>query len=72
MLVLSRKPGETIVVGDDIIVTVVSINGNRIKLGIEAPPEVSIKRRELLFESPGKRHSAPADRNEFAVALSGT
>ena len=39
MLVLSRKPGETIIVGDDIVVTVVSINGNRIKLGIECRPK---------------------------------
>jgi sRNA-binding carbon storage regulator CsrA len=54
-------------------VTVVSINGNRIKLGIDAPPEVPIKRRELLFESPGERRSSSsAERNEFAVAFSGT
>jgi carbon storage regulator len=72
MLVLSRKPGETIIVGEDIVVTVVSINGNRIKLGIEAPPEVSIKRRELLFESPGERRARSAARPKFEVALSGT
>jgi carbon storage regulator len=71
MLVLSRKPGETIVVGDDIIITVVSINGNRIKLGIEAPTDVPIKRRELLFESPGSRRKEHALAHELEVALSG-
>jgi carbon storage regulator len=70
MLVLSRKPGETIVVGDDIIVTVVAITGNRIKLGIEAPPEVTIKRRELLFESPAERQRKAA-RRELEVAFAG-
>jgi carbon storage regulator len=71
MLVLSRKPGETIIIGDDIVVTVVSINGNRVKLGIEAPAEVSIKRRELLFETPGARRQVPAHARELEVALSG-
>ena len=70
-MVLSRKPGETIIVGDDIVITVVSINGNRIKLGIEAPSEVPIKRRELLFESHGARRKEPALAHELEVALSG-
>lgn len=47
MLVLSRKRGEQIVLGDDITVTVVEISGNRIKIGIEAPPYVRIVRGEL-------------------------
>ena len=71
MLVLSRKPGETIVVGDDIIVTVVAITGNRIKLGIEAPPEVTIKRRELLFESPREQDRKAAAKRELDVAFAG-
>jgi len=47
MLVLSRKRGEQIVLGDDITVTVLECNGNRIKIGIEAPPHVRIIRGEL-------------------------
>ena len=47
MLVLSRKLNEQIVIGDDIRVTVVSIRGNQVRLGFEAPPEVLIFRNEL-------------------------
>ncbi|MBX6315507.1 MAG: carbon storage regulator CsrA [Isosphaeraceae bacterium] len=48
MLVLSRKLGEKIVIGDNIIVTVVKIDRNQIRLGIEAPPEVAVYREEIL------------------------
>ena len=47
MLVLSRQPDETIVVGDDIEITVVRIYGGRVRLGITAPPEVSVHRKEV-------------------------
>jgi carbon storage regulator len=48
MLVLSRKLGEKIRIGEDIIVTVVDIDRGKIRLGIEAPEEVPILRQELL------------------------
>lgn len=48
MLVLSRKPGEKVYIGKDIIVTVVEIDRGKIRLGIEAPCEVKIYREELL------------------------
>ncbi|MCE9556084.1 MAG: carbon storage regulator [Planctomycetes bacterium] len=47
MLVLSRKRGEQLVIGSDITVTVVECNGNRIKIGIEAPDYIRIVRGEL-------------------------
>lgn len=47
MLVVSRKIGEAIVIGDDVTVTVCSINGDRIRLGITAPSETRILRSEL-------------------------
>jgi carbon storage regulator len=47
MLILSRRPGESLTIGDNIVVTVVSINGNQIRLGIEAPREVRILRDEI-------------------------
>ena len=47
MLVLSRKPGETIHIGDRITITVVRAHGNRIKIGIDAPDEFRIVRGEL-------------------------
>lgn len=48
MLVLGRREGEEIVIGSDITITVVSIVGSRIRLGIKAPPNVPIYRKELL------------------------
>lgn len=52
MLVLSRKPNETIVVGDAIEVTVLEILGDRVKIGINAPRDVPIVRQELLHKTP--------------------
>ena len=47
MLVLSRKQDQRIVIGDNIVVTVVEIRGDRVRLGIEAPTEVPVHRREI-------------------------
>jgi len=47
MLVLTRKPGEQIVIGNGIRVTVVSVGPGRVKIGIEAPPDVRIDRSEI-------------------------
>jgi carbon storage regulator len=47
MLVLTRKPGEQIVIGHNIRVTVVQLGNGRVKLGIEAPPTVSVDRAEI-------------------------
>jgi carbon storage regulator len=47
MLVLSRKPGEKIHIGSDIVLTVVEVRGNRVRLAIDAPDDVRILRREL-------------------------
>jgi carbon storage regulator len=47
MLVLSRKEGERIVVGGDIVITVVESRGNRVRLGIDAPREIPINRQEV-------------------------
>lgn len=48
MLVLSRKLGEKIVIDTDITITVVEVQGNRVKLGIQAPANVRVLRQELL------------------------
>ena len=47
MLVLSRKVGERILIGPDIVVTVVRVTGGGVRLGIEAPPELPVVREEL-------------------------
>ena len=47
MLVLSRKNNESIVINDQIVVTIVDIRGDKVRLGIEAPKEVPVHRREV-------------------------
>ena len=47
MLVLSRKAGERILIGDDVAITVVRIGPNSVRIGIEAPKEMNIVREEL-------------------------
>ncbi len=47
MLVLSRKTSESIIINDNIVVTVVDISGNKVRLGFTAPKEVTIHRKEV-------------------------
>lgn len=47
MLVLSRKKNESIVICDNIVVTVIEIRGDKVRLGIEAPKDVTVHRREV-------------------------
>jgi carbon storage regulator len=49
MLVLTRKPKESIIIGDDIEITIVSIEGDQVKLGINAPKNVDIHRKEIYL-----------------------
>lgn len=64
MLVLSRKTNETIVIGENIIVTVVEIRSDRVRLGIDAPREVTVHRREVydaIKRSEGAKEIRPED-----------
>jgi len=70
MLVLSRKMNESIVIGENIVVTVIDIRGDRIRLGIEAPRNVSVHRREVYERTnpsdtegqPPQEHTTPDNR----------
>jgi carbon storage regulator len=69
MLVLSRKRDEQIVIGQDIVITIVEIRGDKVRLGIEAPPHVSVHRQEVYLsinrpksgELPSASESAAPD-----------
>jgi carbon storage regulator len=47
MLVLTRKVGEQLIIGDGVIIRVVDARGRKVRIGIEAPPEISIRRSEV-------------------------
>lgn len=57
MLVLTRKESQRILVGDNITITIVRVDGNRVRIGIEAPPEVAIHRSEIA-ENDSKTKSS--------------
>jgi len=61
MLVLRRKVGESITVGGTITVSVLAVEGKRVKIGVSAPPQQSIVRAELLrsFRPPALRRTHP-------------
>ena len=58
MLVLSRKKNESIVINDDITIVVVEIRGDKVRLGVEAPKEVPVHRREV-FDAIHRNDNAP-------------
>lgn len=57
MLVLSRKPNEQIVIGDGIVITVVEIRGDKVRLGVEAPRDVSVHRKEVALALRNAQHT---------------
>ena len=52
MLVLSRKSGERLTIGDSVVITVVRVNGGQVRLGIEAPRSLAVLREELTCANP--------------------
>jgi len=57
-LFLTRRIGESLLIGDDIIVTVRKVNGNQVGVGIEAPEDVLVLREELLYKDRPPREAA--------------
>ena len=63
MLVLTRRENETLVIDDEIKLTVLSIKGGQVRLGIDAPKSVSIQRSELLEESVAQNNECISSAN---------
>ncbi|CDZ79395.1 hypothetical protein BN59_03713 [Legionella massiliensis] len=50
MLILTRRIGETLIVGDDVNITVLGVKGNQVRLGVNAPKDVSVHREEIYLK----------------------
>lgn len=55
MLILMRRPGESIMIEDDVSITVIGVKGNQVRLGINAPKEVSVHRQEVYERIEGEK-----------------
>ena len=69
MLVLSRQRDESIIIGDNVVVTIVDVRGDKVKLGIEAPQDVSVHRREVYEAIRRENQQAAKLRPEDARGL---
>ncbi len=69
MLALTRKVGESIIIDDNIEITVISVHGDQIKLGIEAPRNIAIHRKEIYLQIQEENQAAAATSEAGAKAL---
>lgn len=59
MLILTRRAGESLHIGDDIEVTVMAVNGSQVRLGIKAPRDVAVDREEIAQRKQRERDKSP-------------
>ena len=64
MLVLSRKESEKIMLGDSVVLTIVRVSGDRVRLGIEAPSDMLILRKELEPDNPSAQRSSASKQSK--------
>ena len=69
MLVLTRKAGESIVIGSDVVVTVIELRGGQVRVGIDAPREVQVHREEVYEEVRRENKAAAASAGYGAERL---
>lgn len=61
MLILTRRIGETLIIGDDVNITVLGVKGNQVRLGINAPKDVSVHREEIYLRIQQEKQGTDVD-----------
>ncbi len=70
MLILTRRVGETLMIGDEVTVTVLGVKGNQVRIGVNAPKEVAVHREEI-YERIRKEQEGEVDVRQMAIEAEG-